>query len=185
MIHMYQNINMMKVLSYFYRDPYTGFYLREIARDLDMSPMTVKRAIEQLENDDIVVRYNEKNLTLFKLNLEYIPARYLKISYNISVLIESGLIDDLLRTDQRIFSIILYGSLSRGTDGPDSDIDILIITPSKNRVKLDDTVIEGRKISIQQMTPTKWKNQSVENRAFYLEILKDGISLYGDVPVME
>jgi hypothetical protein len=185
MIQLYQDINIMRVLSYFFHDPYSGFYLREIARELDMSPMTVKRAIEKLENNNILVRFHEKNLTLFKINMEYLPAKYLKITYNISELLDSGLINEIKEKDNRVYSIILYGSLSKGTDGPESDIDILVISPSKKKIILDDPDIEGRNVSIMQMTPTKWKEQSIENRAFYFEIFMDGIPLFGDIPVMQ
>ncbi|HHD16040.1 MAG TPA: hypothetical protein ENK47_04965 [Euryarchaeota archaeon] len=185
MIHLYQNIYTLKVLSHFFSDPYTGFYLREIARYLDMSPMTVKRALELLEKDGLIERYNEKNLTLFKLNIKDNSTRYLKISFNLSLLRDSGYIEELLESGERIHSIILYGSYSRGTDGPDSDIDILIISSSKKAVEYKSRIINGRGLSIIRMTPSKWKEQAKTNRAFYLEIMRDGIPVHGDIPVIE
>ncbi len=184
MIQLYQNINTLKVLSYFFSDPYTGFYLREVARELDMSPMTVKRSLDILEKDELIIRYHEKNMTLFILNIEDPSTRYHKISYNLSLLKESGHINKLLERDQRIHSIILYGSYSKGTDGPDSDIDILIISTSTKGTEPIIPTVDGKQLSMIRLTPTKWKEHSMTNRAFYLEILRDGIPLHGELMVM-
>ena len=185
MRRLYHEVNTMRVLSLFFDDPFSGFYLREMSRILDISPMTVKRKLEILEEDDMIMRYKEKTLTLFKFNLDNSSARYFKISYNLSVIHDLGLVQYLHEIDRRIHSIILFGSYSKGMDGPESDVDLLIISSGRKIWKLPVDQVNGRTISCTVMTPTNWKEQSVNNRAFYIEVIRDGIPLYGEIPVME
>jgi len=45
---MYQKITQFKVLSLFIDNPYEKYYLREAARLLKISPMTLKRSLDFL-----------------------------------------------------------------------------------------------------------------------------------------
>lgn len=184
MIQLYQKNNNMRVLTHFLQDPYTGFYLREVARELNMSPMTVKRALELLTQDGLLIKYSEKNLVLFKGDIDNPSFRYQKIALNISIVNEDPSIK-VLKGSEGLISLILYGSVAKGTDAPDSDIDLLIISATGKKKWDRGLYIKGRELSISMMRPEKWANESRKNRAFYLEVLRYGIPLFGNVPVME
>ncbi|MDG6224730.1 MAG: nucleotidyltransferase domain-containing protein [Candidatus Thermoplasmatota archaeon] len=179
MIQLYQNINTIKVLSRLIEDPYEGFYLREIARNLEMSPMTVKRCLDILVKDDLVVKYAEKNHTLFRANLDDMTLRYLKISYNLAKVKERGIVQRLIQENEGIISIVLYGSYASGKNDRKSDIDLLVISSTRKRIARDTLGIHEPEISIVQMRPDEWEKQSMTNRAFYLEVISDGITLHG------
>jgi DNA-binding MarR family transcriptional regulator len=60
MIQLYQKIRQLNVLKLFIEHPHNSYYLRESARLLRMDPMTVKRALDVLVEDDILVRTKKK-----------------------------------------------------------------------------------------------------------------------------
>ena len=70
MIQIYQKITQFKVLRLFLDNPYTGYYLRESVRILKMDPMTVKRSLDLLVKDMLLIKSEEKNRILYQLNLE-------------------------------------------------------------------------------------------------------------------
>ncbi|AWX33114.1 nucleotidyltransferase domain-containing protein [Methanosphaera sp. BMS] len=80
----------------------------------------------------------------------------------------------------KINQIILFGSVARGDDGEDSDIDILIISPNLNEIQddVDDEVVEviletNQFISAHLMT-TEHFNKTKSN-SFLRNVLKDGV----------
>jgi len=179
MIHLYQKINVMKVLSKLMDNPYTGFYLRETARDLDMSPMTVKRCLDLLLKDDLICKYAEKNNILFKVNMDNPVLTQMKIAYNLARIDDMGIIKKILDNNEGIVSITLYGSYATGTNDRKSDIDLLIVTSTRKAIEPRTFSDVAEEISVVQMRPDEWEGQSVKNRAFYQEVIRDGISLYG------
>ena len=64
MIQLYQKIRQLNVLRLFLENPHNNYYLRESARLLKMDPMTVKRALDILVSDGILLRTKEKNQIL-------------------------------------------------------------------------------------------------------------------------
>jgi len=76
--------------------------------------------------------------------------------------------------------IILFGSVARGEDKEDSDVDILII--SRNKLKTKDKVIgkamdilldKGAYISIKVFTPQEFER--LKNTHFISQIKKEGV----------
>jgi predicted nucleotidyltransferase len=179
MIQLYQNINVLKVLAKLMDDPYKGFYIREIARDLDMSPMTVKRSLDLLASDGIIVRYQEKNNTLFRADPENGILRFMKISYNLSKIKDQGIVERIISQNEGIISITLYGSFATGKNDPGSDLDLLILSSTRRRIIHDIFSDMECDVSLIEMRPDEWSAQSVKNKAFYNEVIRDGIPLYG------
>ncbi|NOR47054.1 MAG: hypothetical protein GQ533_03270, partial [Methanosarcinaceae archaeon] len=70
MIQLYQKITHLKVLELFINNPYEQYYLREVSRILEISPMTVKRALDLLLNERLLVREQFKNQILFRANMD-------------------------------------------------------------------------------------------------------------------
>ena len=185
MIQTYQKITQLKVLALFLENPYTSYYLRESARMLDMDPMTVKRSLEILVKDEFLINYVEKNRILYQANLENPALRYLKISYNLSWLQEKTLVEFITNKMKSVTSIMLFGSFSKGENDENSDIDIVIISQSKDKPTAELTNLLNKDVNLLNFTPAQWSNQSKKNRAFYLDVIIDGVLLYGTKPVVE
>ena len=185
MIQTYQKITQLKVLTLFLENPYTGYYLRESARILDMDPMTVKRSLEILVKDEFLINYEEKNRILYQANLESPALRHFKISYNLSWLQEKNLVEFITNKMKSVTSIMLFGSFSKGENDENSDIDIVIISQSKDKPIAELTNLLNKDVNLLNFTPAQWANQSKKNRAFYLDVIIDGVLLYGTKPVVE
>ena len=185
MIQLYQNVTQLKVLSHFFDNPTEEFYLRELGRLLEISPMTVKRALDDLVGDKFIIKEKKKNQILYRANMESQTFRFAKISYNLAWLEENEVVKYLLEKVPGISSIILYGSYAKGENDRHSDLDLLIICTTK---KIDPYKIEKRlgiEVNIINFTSTQWTKQAKTNRAFYLDVITEGIVLYGMRPVIE
>lgn len=185
MIQLYQKITQFRVLRLFLENPYSGYYLRESARILKMDPMTVKRALVLLVEDELLTVIEEKNRILYKANMETPAFRHLKISYNLSWLQEKKVIDFLTNQMSTITSIILFGSFAKGENDEESDVDILTISLAKNKPTAELAKLLNRDVNLVNFTSAQWSDQAKKNRAFYLDVILDGIVLYGTKPVME
>jgi len=94
----------------------------------------------------------------------------------VSTLAETGIVT----------KIILFGSYARGDETPDSDIDLCVITPVRDRRPIDITIELRRKIYSIQETPLDLFTRTQEDfsyRAAYVgslehEIAKEGMILY-------
>lgn len=185
MIHLYQKVIQLRVLRHFFDNPSERFYLRELARLLQISPMTVKRALDALLEDKLIVREEEKNQILYRANVENQAFRFAKISYNLAWLKERGVGEYILEKLPGVSSIVLYGSFAKGENDKQSDLDILTISLAKKIETYDISKILGVEVNIMNFNSAQWTKQAESNRAFYLDVITEGIVIYGTRPVIE
>ena len=179
-----KNLYMPKVLVFFIENPYEEVYLREISKKIKISPYTAKKYLDRLVKDKLIVEERKGNLRYFKANLNNLVFRHLKTAYKLYEIEESGLVEFLQRKIPNVSSIVLFGSGSRGEDSKESDIDILVIG---KEIPLNLSEFEKKlkkEINLHIFTWSEWNKQAKDNKAFYIEVLKDGITLYGELPVI-
>ncbi len=184
MIQLYQKIKQLTILKLFIDNPHNSYYLRESARLLKMDPMTVKRALTLFVADGILLKKEEKNQILYKANIDTPAFRYLKISYNLSWLQNKGVPELLQHHMNMVTSILLFGSYAKGENNAESDVDILTISLSKIIPVAELSKLLKRDVNLINFTPAQWSQQANTNKAFYLDIILDGIVLYGTKPVV-
>ncbi len=185
MIHLYHKIKHLAILELFIKNPFEKYYLREASRTLRISPMTVKRALDLLGRDRLLVREEFKNQTLYKANMDSPAFRHLKVAYNLAWLEEKGLVDFLKERLAAMSSLVLYGSFAKGENDENSDIDILAIAQSSQRLDEELTEFLGRDVSLATFSPSGWAKQARANRAFYVDVITEGVVLSGTRPVVE
>jgi len=185
MIQLYQNFTQLKVLSHFFDHPTEDFYLRELARLLKISPMTVKRALDVLVKAGMIIREEKKNQILYHSNMESLAFRYAKVSYNLSWLEKKKVVEYILEKNLGISSIVLYGSFAKGENDKHSDLDLLLISSAKRADAFEISEKLNIEVNIINFTSSQWTKQAKTNRAFYLDIITEGIVLYGTRPVVE
>ncbi|MEW5936973.1 MAG: nucleotidyltransferase domain-containing protein [Candidatus Thermoplasmatota archaeon] len=185
MIRVYQKVTPLKVLRHFFDHPDEEFYLRELARLLGTSPMTVKRSLDLLVSDLLILRKERKNQILYKANVSSQAFRFAKVSYNLSMLESAKVVETLLDNMPGIISIILYGSFAKGENDRHSDLDLLVISMAKKvrPMKIGERL--GMDVNVMNFTDAQWTAQAKENRAFYLDVITEGIVLHGTRPVIE
>ncbi|TET90279.1 MAG: nucleotidyltransferase domain-containing protein [Methanomassiliicoccales archaeon] len=185
MIHLYQKITHLRVLRHFFSSPNERFYLREMARLLEMSPMTLKRSLDALLGDDLIVREVIKNQILYRANVDNQAFRFAKIAYNLSWLEKNSVVESLVENVPGTSSIVFYGSHAKGENDRHSDLDLLIISTAKAVETSDIEKKLGVDVNVMNFSRASWTKQAKNNRAFYLDIITEGIVLYGTRPVVE
>jgi predicted nucleotidyltransferase/predicted transcriptional regulator len=189
-----------KIIKLFYDDVHAQFTIHEIATKTNISYSYVYRQIEALKGKGIIIVDRRSNRKYCRPNYENteVKTSLVRISNQIAedflmkrsklFLVTEKLISVLpKKTNFNLLSVVLFGSLVKGTDSKKSDIDLFIIVPSKN--KYDEIVdmecvalSKGFDIEINPMVsePTNlltMLNDKEQNVA--KEILKNKIILFG------
>ena len=189
-----------KILRLFYDNLYAQFTINEIAHRTDISYSYVYRQIEELKNKNVLIIEQRSNRKYCRPNYRSpeVKTSFVKISNQIAedflkkrdkiFFVVEKLISVLpQKTEFNLLSIVLFGSLAKGTDLKKSDIDLFIMVPSKERydeaidmecaalskgfgVEINPIVSEPTNL----LTMLKEKEQNVGK-----EILKNKIILFG------
>lgn len=135
-----------KILKLFYDDVYAQFTINELATKTNISYSYVYRQIEELKDKGIIIVDQRSNRKYCKPNYENteVKTSFVKISNQIAedflkkrdkiFLVVEKLLSVLpKKTDFNLLSVVLFGSLAKGTDFKKSDIDLFIIVPSKRK----------------------------------------------------
>lgn len=174
-----------KVLQYFLDNPYEEVYLRELARKTGVSSFSTKQAVDNLVKEKILLEKRRGNMRYIKANMESLFFKYIKIASSLKKLEESGLIKFLVENVPAVSSIVLFGSVAKGEDDKKSDIDLLVIG-LKKKIDLSDFERRlGKEIKVIIMKWAEWREKAEEDKAFYMEVILNGIVLYGNMPVIE
>lgn len=178
-------LTFINLVKFFLENPYEEFYLRELAKKLKLSPFAVKKYCDILVKEDIIKDEKKAKLRFFHANVSNIFFRQLKISFNINVILKSGLLDLLKENITNISSIVLFGSMAKGEDSKESDVDILVIGKEKylDLEKIEEKL--DKKINLHILSWSEWSKNAENNKAFYFDIIIYGMSLYGELPLVK
>ena len=180
-----QELMLLKVVRFFLENPYEEVYLRQLAKRLKLSPFAIKKYSDLLLKENLITEERKANLRYFKANINNLFFRQLKISFSINSIIKSKLIDFLKENLTNISSITLFGSIAKGNDDRNSDVDILIIGVDKY---VDITKFEekmNKKITTHTFSWSEWNKKAKEDVAFYYEVVNYGVNLYGELPLVK
>jgi predicted nucleotidyltransferase len=178
-----QELNLIRFAEFFINNPYNEFYIREIAKKLNISPFAAKKYSDILVKSGILKEERRANLRYIKPNMDNLFYKYLKISYNINNILKSGLIEFIKDNIPNLTSVILFGSLAKGEDDDKSDIDLVIIGKAK-KVSLEEFEEKLKKeIRIHFFGWSDWNEKTKKDASFYYEVISYGIPLYGELPL--
>lgn len=149
---MLQKYNKWKVLKAFFENPNpegTGFQLREIGRITNLATTSVKRYLNELVNEELIIKSKHRihAFPVYWANTDSEKFRFLKKIETIMTLKDSGLID-FLESKCMPDVIILFGSASRGEDTIKSDIDLYLMCKERKMDLQDFEKKIKRKISL-------------------------------------
>ncbi|MBI5803660.1 nucleotidyltransferase domain-containing protein [Candidatus Pacearchaeota archaeon] len=179
-----QELLLLKIARLFIEEPYKEFYLREIAKRLKISVFAAKQYADFLVKEGMLKEERRANLRYLSFNSQSLTARYLKISFSIKKIEDSGLIDFLKEKVTNLTSVILFGSIARGEDDKNSDLDLVIIGKSEKIDFSKFNIKINREINAHFFDWRKWNEQFKNNKAFYLDVITQGIALYGEKPTV-
>jgi len=175
---------LIEIIKYFLDNPYSEVYLRELAKKIHLSPFAVKKYADILVKKAIISEEKKANLRIFKANTGSLFYKHLKIAYNIQKIEDSGLISKL-RGIPNVSSLVLFGSTAKGQDDSKSDIDMVVIG-KRERINLNSEERKlNKEINLHVYSWSGWKREAKENAAFYYDVVGQGISLYGELPIVK
>jgi len=137
------NETKVKVLRFLYSNDieWSG---RRIAREIQISPATCHKALQELYSEGIVLLRNVGKTYLYQFNHENYVAKELlhplfKKEERLLKVISRLLRDEFSeKVKDRIVSIALFGSVEKKEDRPESDIDLLVlVTRAKDKEKIE------------------------------------------------
>ena len=184
MEQLYQKTNILRILSFFFENPYSESHLREIARKTSTSPSTLSRILGIPQKTGLVLSRREKNASFFKANMSPV-FKAEKAAYTVSKFAKAGAVTEIKNSSSGTSAILLYGSAAKGEDSQNSDYDLLVIASSCNASAEKLSQKLGREVSLKKFTISEWKKQSKSNRAFYLDVISNSIALFGEKPVID
>jgi len=175
----------LRVLNLFFLNPYEEYHLRQAAAKAKVSPSTAKRFLDEYTTLGLTTETQKANLHIYKANLEEPGFRLWKTA--MFVLKAKPHLEQLIH-QYPDSSLIIFGSVATGTDAPESDLDLLLITRQTQRPtgKLLDEISRkiGRTIQLLKYTPAEWEKKAREDKPFYERIIIDGIPIAGQLPVV-
>ena len=88
---------------------------------------------------------------------------------------------------EQVEELIIFGSKARGDDGPDSDLDVLIITRDGGRELKEEINHLGHKLgtlteaipSIIIFSKEEWQERAGDGSPFYRAVIRDGVPMMG------
>ncbi len=125
-----------KCLLWFSAFPRTKIGLTELAYSINSSKTATKQAVEALLPQDILFREIIGRAWILSVNLKNILFIRKKISYNLEMIYESGILDAVHKAVPQARATILFGSYRWGDDTDESDIDIAVETLDNHEIKI-------------------------------------------------
>lgn len=180
-----QELKFIRFVEFFLENPYKEVYIRELAKKLNLSPFAVKKYADILIEQGFVIDEKKANLRYLKANTSSLFYKHAKISHNIRKLVNSGLIEYIKEEIVNLSSIVLFGSVAKGEDDFESDVDIIVIGKQKHLGlgKFEEEV--NKEITIHFFTWNEWNQMAKKKDPFYYEVITSGISLYKELPIVQ
>jgi len=125
-----------QVFKIFVNSPTKIHYIKEISRQINLAPTSIKQHLLKLESKNVITKKQGERFKGFISNRNSQDFLFYKEIYNLINLRESGVIDYLSKLLYPE-AIILYGSYSKGEDIETSDIDIFILSRTDKKIELE------------------------------------------------
>jgi len=123
--HLISTIN-QKVLSLLAKFSDQEFYEREVARKLGIATGSANRALNELYSTGAITRKKEGKMYFYSIDSSNVALTEFKKMVNL--MLTEPLVEKLKKMSSRI---ILYGSCAFGTDTSESDMDLFVVSNSK------------------------------------------------------
>jgi len=116
----------VKLLTLFWLNPGSEFYIREIVRKTGENINAVRRELANLESFGLITGQKKGNQQYYTVNTShFLYADLQKIVLKTGGI--AGIITESLAGEKEIECMFIYGSFAQGTAGAKSDIDLFIV----------------------------------------------------------
>ncbi|MBU4176004.1 MAG: nucleotidyltransferase domain-containing protein [Actinomycetia bacterium] len=167
-----------------------SFTGRELARLIGYSQNQTRLALEELERNGLVVRQSAGRAYLYSLDNENIViSDFLEEGFRL----EDALLNRLATVyfeemGSNLVSVILFGSIAKGEERPESDVDLVLIVKDKANLKvIEDHASEaslkvtrrfGNQASAILVKKADFEKKMKQKKGLWREIADTGIELF-------
>ncbi len=125
-----------RVLYWFFAYPTRQVSLNDLTKQVNISKTTANKVVSQLKQEGFLNVEILGKVWRISCNQRHIFNTIRKIPYNLELVYESGIIEEILKVVPHPRSIILFGSYRKGDDIEISDIDLAVETLDNREVKI-------------------------------------------------
>lgn len=164
-----------KVLALMLMNPQKWLHLRELARLTGASPGTLKKELDGLVAVGLLRLQKVGNQTQFCANTEHPVYPELSGLIRKTTGLKDVLVTALQSLTLHIAQAFVFGSMAKGTEGPQSDVDLMIIGDVSfgqvvNAVYDAQTTL-SREINPKVMTRQEWADKKQAHNTFVQELM--------------
>ena len=164
-----------KTLLYFFTNPDSRLYVREIAKIIGVDVGNLSKELLRLERDGLFNSESRGNQKFYTLNQSYPLYSELK-SIVFKTIGAAGKLESALSMIEGIQCAFIYGSFAEGVEHAQSDIDLMIIGSPDENILIDKIdVLEkeiGREINYNIYPRSEFKRRKMRKDSFITNILK-------------
>jgi len=166
-----------------------SFTGRELARLIGYSQNQTRLALEELERNGVVVRQSAGRSYLYSADNENILIKdFLEAGFGL----EDALLDRMAgvyleEVGRDLVSVVLFGSVAKGEEKPESDIDLVVVVRDKADLKVvEDRVAEasakvtrrfGNQATAIVARKSDYERKTGQKRGFWREVAETGVKL--------
>lgn|GEM_PF-1044162 len=161
-----------------------AYSVRGLAKELRISVGSAKAALDFMHKRGIVKNSAIGRSYQYRADLENALCRQWKILFNVAQVQRTGILNGILEKSQDVQSVLLYGSLAKGTNDDNSDMDVLVVAHKMPKNRQIATKMMWREPNVSWITLDDWKKKAREDKVFYENVIYDSIVLYGQRPVV-
>jgi len=183
LIELFRKYVQWKILSHFLGNPNTSFHIKQLARELGVSPASVSSAVKSFEKEGLLSKEEKGLAHIYRLNSDNSVVAPLKKAYGIAFIFSSIPKEKFLEIDPNIISVALFGSYADGSFDEKSDIDFLAVTSARKEALVSAAkILEEelkKEVSISVFKLSEWRAMAEKGDAFYKRIVENHVLLYG------
>jgi len=115
----------IRILELLIFNPDREFHLREISRKIKITPIYVRRELQNLKELNLVLESKKGNLSLFRINRNSPIFTELK-----NIFMKTEYFGELIKKSLKKLKIdfaFIFGSFAKGIESKDSDIDLFVV----------------------------------------------------------
>jgi len=159
-----------RVLSLLFGKPDASFYTNEIVRQASMGRGTITRELEKLASSGLVTVTKAGNQRHYQANQESPVYKELSGIVRKTFGIADVLKQALQPVNEKLELAFVYGSVAKGTETFDSDIDLMLIGGGLNYNEVIELLMPAEESLQREINPTLFTQKEYQNR------LEDGQS---------
>lgn len=152
----------VRILGMLLFNPDSNFHLREISREVEITPTYVKKELQNLKELNLVLTSKKGNLTLFQINRNSPVFTELK-----SLFMKTEYFGELIKKsleELKIDFAFIFGSFAKGIESEGSDIDLFVVGDI-NENGLLEIIQETEERTGREINYILWKKDILMGRA--------------------